>query len=166
MYLCRCDGYVSPPGHLIISQLLSFCISSTAASNSNVFYTSIEILILAFPSLLRTRLPPADDLPKSPAHQVSPQASIPAFVNPCCATFASRRYREAFLFSEPSPTAPFINISLVDLALSFFSFFSLSLCLFYTFLFSLAVLLAKEKRFICLRICISRKWTKSFQTGH
>ena len=48
MYLCRCDN-IFHPGHFTISQLLSFCISSTAASNSNVFYTSIEILIWLSP---------------------------------------------------------------------------------------------------------------------
>lgn len=101
-----------------------------------------------------------------PAHQVSPQA-YQAFVNPCCATFASRRYRAiSLLFSEPSPTAPFINISCRSCSFPFFSLFSLchSLSL-YIFLFDLSVLLAKEKRFICLHIYLAKHGRKLSRSG-
>lgn len=139
------------PGHFTISQLLSFCISSTAASNSNVFYTSIEILIWLSP-LCCARVCLSQATYQS-ARSPNITASLPAFVNPCCATFASRRYREAFC--SPSPTAPFINISCRSLALSFSLFLYISLSL-YIFLFSLSVLLARRRRFICLRIYLAK----------
>lgn len=95
-----------------------------------------------------------------PAHQVSPQA-LPAFVNPCC----SHHVGIAKPFVSPSPTAPFINISCRSC--SFFSSFSLYLSFsLHLLLFSLSVLLAKEKRFISSSPFISRKWTEAFRHQH
>jgi len=151
MYLCRCDNMFHP-GHFIISQLLSFCISSTAASNSTVFYTSIEILIWLSPLCCARVCLSQTTYQRDRSPSIT--ASLPAFVNPCCATFASRRYREAFC--SPSQTQlRLLLISLVDLALSFFLFLYFYLSL-YIFLFSLSVLFAKKKRFICLHIYLAK----------
>jgi len=118
MYLCRCDNMFHP-GHFIISQLLSFCISSTAASNSTVFYTSIEILIWLSPLCCARVCLSQTTYQRDRSPSIT--ASLPAFVNPCCAIFASRRYREAFC--SPSQTQlRLLLIFLVDLALSFFLF--------------------------------------------
>lgn len=160
MYLCRCDNMFHP-GHFTISQLLSFCISSTAASNSNVFYTSIEILIWLSP-LCCARVCLSQATYQS-ARSPSITASLPAFVNPCCATFASRRYREAFC-SPSQAQLRLLLISLVDLALSFSLFLYLSLSL-YIFLFSLSVLLAKEEN-IHLSSHLSREnGPRAFRSG-
>lgn len=125
MYLCRCDNMFHP-GHFTISQLLSFCISSTAASNSNVFYISIEILIWLSP-LCCARVCLSQATYQS-ARSSNITADLPAFVNPCCATFASRRYREAFC-SPSQAQLRLLLISLVDLLLFLFLFFSLYLSL-------------------------------------
>lgn len=58
-----------------------------------------------------------------------------------------------FVLRAKPNCAFYINISLVDLALSFSLFLYLSL---YIFLFSLSVLLAKEERFICLHIYLAK----------
>lgn len=145
------------------SELLHLVFSS-AASNSNVSHLDIEILILielSFPSLLRlcTRFVAQTILYRGKARspRISPQASLSAFVNPCCCQFlASRRYRETlcslspialFINNSSCRTCSFLSFSL-HLSLSSHSFSSLFLSVsFLHFLFILFILfvLLEEK---------------------
>lgn len=149
MYLCRyVRQYVSPrlllPSasellHLVFTQLLT-----------RTCHTSIEILICwaFFPLFVaRTCFVAQTILYQSKARspRISPQASLSAFVNPCCCqSFASDRYRDALC--SPNPIALFINNSLVDLLLYIYLFLSISLSLSLSciFLFILFVLLEEK----------------------
>lgn len=107
MYLCRCATLYFIPGYFY-HQLLSFCISFLALQLlTRTCHTSIEILICwaSFPPLLRlcTRFVAQTILYQSKARspRVSPQASLSAFVNPCCCqSLASSSVSRSPLFTE------------------------------------------------------------------